>query len=270
MTLEKFERAFSILISRARELPAALMEEAGEGLPAEVAGDDFPTSTVLRFQVVANVEYEAALTLLLDEVTAVSAEIILRGLLEACAHLHYIAVGSDQKERTCRAIRTELGMAIAIENLSRQFIGMDTTERKRLSAEAESRKTLLKTRQSRLGCKGKPRDYSNVGDALKEMVKLEPDLDWAIDLYLSATMLAHQQNPDRLIRDIGGGANDVVFPSHSLRCARFDHILVTYGLLSQRFYQVVKPGQAPDGFLTALQSQRTDDLIQRGMEGAFD
>ena len=270
MISDEFQQTFALLINEARGLPDLLMTEASEGLSEHVAGDDFPTSTVMRMQLMANVEFEGAVALLMDEITTVSSEIILRGLLEACAHLHFIAAGHDQNERKCRAIRTELGMAAAIESLALQFRGIDTDERDRLLAEAHDRQTFLQAEQSRLGCRGRRRDYGDVGATLKEMVAQDQRLDWALDMYVTATSLAHQQMPDRIIRDVGGGMNSVVLPANSIRAARFDHILVTYGLLSQRFYQVVKTGLGPDRFLNALQSLRNHELIQRAMQGAYD
>jgi hypothetical protein len=270
MTGQEFEEGFAALLARARELPTLLMEQAAHGLDPAISGDDFPVATVLRMQHWANVEFEGAVALLADEMTSPAAEVLLRALLEACAHLHFIASGVGQTERACRAIRTEWGMATGMLNMGRKFAGIEDEARAKLMNEGKRREQFLQAEHSRLKCKGGRRDYGDVGSVLKEMVAEEPTLDWALDLYMMASSVAHQFMPDRILRDVGGGHTAFVAPPPSERAARFDHILVSYGLLGQRYFQVVKEGQRPDGFLVALQGLRDEALVHRAMTGDFD
>ena len=127
----------------------------------------------------------------------------------------------------------------------KKYKQIDSKTKAHLLAEGADRQKFLQATHSRLKCRGGPRSYGDVGSALKEMVKDDLRLDWALDLYVTASGVAHQLLPDRIMKDIGEGRSAVVLPDPPERAARMDHLLVTYGLVGQRFFQIVKPGRQP-------------------------
>lgn len=164
----------------------------------------------------------------------------------------------------------EWGMTQEMVNIGKQFKDMPEEQGGPFETEAEDRRKFLEAAHSRAGCAGGPRNYGDVRAALHEMVTTEPKLAWAYDMWVVASAVAHQLVADRIFGEVAVGQSDVVQIPLAERAARLDHLLLAYGLASQRFFPVVKPGQQPEGFLVALQGLRSSDTLARGLQGEAD
>jgi hypothetical protein len=78
-------------IDDARDLTSVFFDIADEQLADGVRGDAFPDSTVLRLNLAVSVQYFAAVSALGEAETALGALSLLRGLIEAWAHLYLCA-----------------------------------------------------------------------------------------------------------------------------------------------------------------------------------
>jgi hypothetical protein len=81
-----------------------------------------PEATVFKLLRLAEHNYQAAVACLAEAGTALGADTLMRALIEAWAHLDYIA--SDEQGAACRAVALELGMATEVLNSVRAVPAM--------------------------------------------------------------------------------------------------------------------------------------------------
>lgn len=114
---------FQARLDLARELPQQLEEDfCAAGQTGALPGDQLPEATVFKLLRLAEHNYQAAVACLAEAGTALGADTLMRALIEAWAHLDYIA--SDEQGAACRAVALELGMATEVLNSVRAVPAM--------------------------------------------------------------------------------------------------------------------------------------------------
>jgi hypothetical protein len=104
-----FEPNFTVVLDRAASFGETVHSAVASLHPPDVSLDQMPESTVWRLHLTATASYEASIQCLRIRCSSLGGYIVLRGLLEAWAHLDFIADGFQGGSPALRAIRYELG-----------------------------------------------------------------------------------------------------------------------------------------------------------------
>jgi hypothetical protein len=105
----EFESDFGAVSDRAASFGEIIHSGIASLHPPDVSLDQMPESTVWRLHLIATASYEASIQCLRTRYSPLGGYIVLRGLLEAWAHLDFIANDSQSGSPALRAIRYEQG-----------------------------------------------------------------------------------------------------------------------------------------------------------------
>ena len=105
----EFESDFGAVFDRAASFGEIIHSGIASLHPPDVSLDQMPESTVWRLHLMATASYEASIQWLRTRYSSLGGYIVLRGLLEAWAHLDFIADDSQSGSPALRAIRYEQG-----------------------------------------------------------------------------------------------------------------------------------------------------------------
>lgn len=232
------------LLDLAEGLPACLDECKSELGPAMLRWDDFPRITFLRLETAARLAFEAGLWLLRNPPVAYGAEVHLRTLMEAMAHVTWIA-GLDRVPFTPaqakqRAICFDFGAAREVQRLSDSIPTRyhdDATSRKG----ADGRLREFGRIHQGTGCSCTGRLWSAASQTLKDMVQTaaavaeEQGRDLASNpfevypyLYRTSSALVHVGLFDRYLQQVEPGVTDFVPASNQHRARTLTWLVHTY------------------------------------------
>lgn len=111
MSERSLEQSLLTLIDRANEFADRGLALIDGLRPEEMTGATLPDATVWKLHLVATINYRAGLACLRQPETSLGAFTLLRGLLEAWAHLDFIQDNTAGDDARCRALRFERGMS---------------------------------------------------------------------------------------------------------------------------------------------------------------
>jgi len=109
ITSGEFETDFDGVLDRAASFGEIVHNAVASLHPPDVSLTQMPESTVWRLHLTATASYEASIQCLRTRYSSLGGYIVLRGLLEAWAHLDFIADDSQGGSPPLRAVRYELG-----------------------------------------------------------------------------------------------------------------------------------------------------------------
>jgi hypothetical protein len=207
------------LLARAEILPV-LIGDVG----ATLDWNSFPDGTVQRLLISAIPTLHGSIVLLAHRSTSFAHRLLVRGLAEAAAHIHYIRGTDDGKRAPCRAIAVDRGMAIAVRQQKERY---DTKEQIKV---AHSRVADLTKHATTHGC-GKPmaRTFRHVSGELTAMAKENPKVAWIEELWHSMSGSAHMSDYDYMLSLGPDGALVVDFPPPVFAATSFNNLLPLVG-----------------------------------------
>ena len=218
-----FESAFSVVLDRAANFGEGVHAAVASLHPPDTTLDHMPESTVWRLHLTATASYEAAVQCLRTRYTSVGGYILLRGLLEAWAHLDFIADESQSGSGALRAVRFELGAHQEWEESSHDAPGGHPSP-----LIANDNQQAMSELWQQQGGKGSPalRGRKHVQATLTHIATRE-GFDWLRGLYRSTSAAAHMFGVNFLLED-HAGTTAVVWATSAQRCSWFG---LEHGLL---------------------------------------
>lgn len=196
--------------------------------PQSIETDDYVRRAVYSLRVALLVDYHAVLTLLREPMVAYAGEGVLRGGLEALAHLAWIAHGEPASNRTGKRLRNKRKTDHCLSNNRESWSNPHTRAlcwlmsdsrwfHRNVAAAHRSVKDPRTTRQARrrmqkmaklhkaTGCPGKRgRDQTDVEPMLMLLAR-HFKLWWLPDLWRAYSATAHQAVPRRLASESVSG-----------------------------------------------------------------
>jgi len=265
---ERFQDRFVLLLGEARALAHHMSESMGARFADGVPGDAFPEATVQRLLLALFPLYHAAVGVLDDPETTLASLALMRGLIEAWAHLYFL-MGTDKgADCACRAIRLELGWSASMVSLARAA-GPDMRDQLEV---AERRLAEIDAMKSQRGCKGGRRDYGDVDQTITTMARLY-GIDWLPGAWRSASQMAHVGGWDWLLEDQGDGTSAFVYPPPSHRATRLNHLVVLFYNVVQTALVVIgvnfESDAATDPHVRAMRIL-DDRFLARAIDGDYD
>jgi hypothetical protein len=214
-----------------------------EGQPAAVAWDDFPAATVERVLSWAHLETRAALVLLRAPATSPAAEILLRGLLEALAHLAWIQEARTPAEQRCRALCYELGRTQSYADGLRKM-GPDAIAHlpADTSVRVEADLDTIRQLHGAAGCRCRGRHEGLVEADLKGLAQAVGQ-PYVYELWVTSSRAAHQFAFDRIARSTQPGITAVSEATLADRGRLLTWVVAIYGYVGQMALLLENPGQ---------------------------
>ncbi|HWD37315.1 MAG TPA: hypothetical protein VG944_00575 [Fimbriimonas sp.] len=180
--------------------------------------DDLATDLVLRLRSVAVPEFYAILTLLVHQVEAIAADVLIRSLLEALAHAAWIVDGEAESDassgRACRGDdRSRVSVirrAHCLEyGMAKQFAlsvqkGSPASMAVRTPADAEAWLSEAEEAHRQTGCGGVGRGYRDVARTLTHFGERMNLGAWPVDLWRVTSGVGHQLMPQQFAQDVEG------------------------------------------------------------------
>jgi hypothetical protein len=194
-----FESDFSTVLDRAANYGETVHSAVASLHPPDVSLDQMPASTAWRLHLTATAGYEASIQCFRTRYSSLGGYIILRGLLEAWAHLDFIADDSQGGSPALRAIRYELGVHQEWEDSAHDAPGGHPSP---LIAQ-DNYDVMLKLWQESGGV-GNPtlRTRKHVQPTLTNIAARQ-NLDWLRGLYRSTSATAHMFGVNFLLQSQG-------------------------------------------------------------------
>jgi hypothetical protein len=249
-----------------------------EGVEGDVWFEDaelYPGALLLHMERWAAQQYAGALVLLTMPAVATASLVLLRGLLEAYAHLSWIAEGSDDgpTSRRCRALCYERTAAKelldAVSNAAAGVAADGADE------EAQRRVDNLDRLLRGLKCRCRGRDFSSVLPTIRQIAAADPAARWMPDMVRATRMTAHQAQRDRLHAFGPDGA--LVIGSAATpyeRLVLLEWLVVGYARLSRELARILRPmaevtvaakvAEVKAGIVTLMRVVRPDLVEQHG------
>jgi hypothetical protein len=199
-SLDQPETAFATVLDRAASFGEAVHGAVASLHPPEASLTQMPESTVWRLHLTATASYEAAIQCLRLRYSSLGAYILLRGLLEAWAHLDFVADGSQGGSSALRAIRYELGVLQEWAESAH-----DAPDGHPSPLIAQANRTAMLEQWSEHGGQGTPalRTRKHVPATLTSIAARER-FDWLRALYRTTSSATHMLGVDFLMQDAGG------------------------------------------------------------------
>jgi hypothetical protein len=227
-----------------------------------------PNATVFRL-LLATVPLDHAAVLALSEPeTTLGSLALMRGLIEAWAHLYFIQAAVPA-QMACRALRLERGwvadtVALAHfedENLPGQL------------QKARQREAAILELWTDLGCKaGRPRRYGDVRATIKD-IETKFRIDWLLQIWSSASQTSHVSGWDWLLVDHEDGGTRPILPMPSHRAGRLNHLTVLFsnvGSTALHSVQVDLESAVSRRFHNRALTLLDDPFLKRAIDGDFD
>jgi hypothetical protein len=221
-----FERDFSALLTRAREMADTLYASLAVSYP-----NVFPDSTVIRTIVATAPLYHAALLALAEPDSSLGALALARPILENWLHLHWIA-GDEMSDAACRALRLEMGWA----HWTHQLVTAngDATQIHELEARIGEVQRMLDERH----CSGRRRDFGDINRATKEAAK-ELGRDWLPTAWQAASQVAHGSGCEWLLHS-EGDATAWEHPTEENRAGWLNNLVVLFNNFAQTAFALLR------------------------------
>jgi hypothetical protein len=231
-------------------------------------GDQVPEATVERLLIALLPLYHAAVASLEDPETTLAALALMRSLIEAWTHLYFMMEPDSPSERSCRAIRLELGWAKDMAGLARSA----EEEMPGQLSVALRREQGIEELRAKRGCKGGARTYGHVDQEVTRMAK-KFGIDWLPGSWRSASQMTHVAGWDWMLVDQGDGTSSFGHPSPSHRAARLNHLVVLFSNVSQTALVILGVGldsAGSRGIHEAAMAILDDPFLRRAIEGDYD
>lgn len=198
--LDRSETAFATVLDRAATFGEVVHGAVASLHPPEASLTEMPASTVWRLHLTATASYEAAVQCLRLRYSSLGAYILLRGLLEAWAHLDFIADGSQGGSPALKAIRYELGVLQEWEDSAH-----DAPDGHPSPLIAQDNRAAMLEQWSEHGGQGTPplRTRKHVPTTLTSIAARER-FDWLRALYRTTSGATHMLGVDFLLQSAGG------------------------------------------------------------------
>ena len=240
---ENDEIRFRRLLRQATTVVGLLAECRSVGKPVEISWDDFVSVAVEHLLTWADLETRAALSLLRDAAVAPAAEILLRGLLEALAHVSWIGSPPTPEERRCRALCYELGRAVSyghgLRKMSPDAVShLPADTKASLDDNIDTIRRLLRE----AGCKCSRRHEGNVESDLKGLAQAL-NAPYVYELWVTSSWVAHQFAFDRLARSNDVGVMTLAAPTAVDRAKLLTWVVAIFGYVGQAALLIENPGQ---------------------------
>jgi hypothetical protein len=206
-------------------------------LPEDMTFGTMPHATIQQLHLASTINYRAALACLRQAETSLAAYGLLRGLLEAWAHIDFIADDSQGGDARCRALRYERGAAQdLLDNLQAAPLGFDPSAWKTTHAENQQ---AIDDLWRDLGCaNAKPRSRRHVEGTLKA-ISDRLMLDWVLPAWRSASAVVHMFGEDYIFDHDDKGNSHLVWALPRFRAAWLAFLAAAYGYLTVTSAQVL-------------------------------
>lgn len=243
-----------------------LSELLAEALPEYVLGDQVPEATVFRLLLATLPLYHAAVLVLVDPETTLGAMALMRGLIEAWAHLNFIQTG-PRETMACRALRVERGWAQQMASLARSARNADEL------AKADERQQQVDDLWQRSGCaRASARTYKQVPTTLQAIEKVL-GIDWLVATWQAASLMTHVGGFDWSLEDQADGSSAAVLPKPSHWANQLAHLIVLFSVVTSTGFTIleVNPEDGPATELDReVQRLIANRFLERAGEGDFD
>lgn len=223
-----FESAFATILDRAASFGEIAHGAIASLHPPDASLAEVPQSTVWRLHLTAVANYEAAIQCLRTRHSSLGSYIVLRGLLEAWAHLDFIADNSQGSSPALRAIRYELGAHQEWEDSEH-----DAPDGHPTPLVAQDNHDVMLQLWGESGGQGTPalRRRNHVQPTLTGIATRE-DLNWLRGLYRSTSAATHMFGVNFLLESVGD-TTIVVWATPAQRCSWLAWVVVCFEHLSQ-------------------------------------
>lgn len=220
MAIDARERGIRRLIQQANGLPELLLK-LDPTYPGPIEHDDHPAVTLGALRTAALLQYGAILTLTAQPDVAGEAEILLRSLIEALAHVAWIHEGvggriRDERDAGARAICFDLGIAHRRAYDAQGFLVDEPGDRRTLIAMANEALDDARKRHAATGCQC--RGYRLQTQHVLRALALDNGSRQIHDAWIMGSGAAHNFMPTRLYRGNPDGTTQVGAPiKHGMR-----------------------------------------------------
>ncbi len=205
---DSFKTVWNALLDRAVAISDHALSLIDHALPENTSMATLPHGIVYRLHLAATATYRSAIVCLRSPETSVSAFALLRGLLEAWAHLDFIGDDGQGGDVRCRALRYELGAAKEwMDSVHDAPPGFD---QETWGAQAQTRLVDIQEAWQLLGCTGKPRTRKEVDATLHRMGK-RAKMEWVPGAWRATSVTVHMYGVDFALLDRGDGSSDLVW-----------------------------------------------------------
>lgn len=209
-----------------------------------VEGDDLPNSSVYRMMAVVDVQYRAALQALVHAESSLGAQTLMRGLIEAWAHIDFIW-SEGLEGASCRALSIELGWLLERKRMYQNFPESVLPGLAPHLAAIDSNLEVVETLWASLKCQGKSRSYGSVNTQVTKMAK-RPGLEWLIPMWRLQSEATHMGTSEWLFTEVAEGRNEIHFPSSAHRATWFQDALILYNNVAVTVIRILRNGANPD------------------------
>lgn len=222
-----FEEMLGRLVGKAADISDAGFELIDSHLPEGFSRDQVPQSTVYRTHVVATSTFRSGLICLRAPETALTALSLLRGLLEAWAHLEFIQNEDYGGDPACRALRFERGTykewGLAVD------LGSDPEVDEIRATHRDQVRELDQIWRDH-GCKGRDRTQGNVAETIERLAK-QPRMEWLPQMWKVTSASLHMLGSDFLFES-SNGESRLVWAPNVQRAVWFRFSVATYVYLT--------------------------------------
>ena len=237
------EVPFRRLLRRAVVLVNLLAECRSVDKSIEIEWDDFVAVAVEHLLTWADLETRAALSLLGESAVSPAAEILLRGLLEALAHVSWIGTASTADERRCRALCYELGRTQSygdgLRKMSPEAVSHLPAD---TAAELEDNLRTIRDLLRDAGCQCHRRHEGHVEAELKSLAR-SLNAPYVYELWVTSSWVAHQFAFDRLARSNDRGVMTLTAPALADRAKLLTWVVAIFGYVGQTALLIENPAQ---------------------------
>jgi hypothetical protein len=249
-----FEAMLDRLIGKAADISHAGFRLIDSHLPEGFSRDRVPESTVYRLHIVATSAFRSGLICVKAPETALTALGLLRGLLEAWAHLEFIRNSDYGGDPACRALRFERGIHKEWGNAVDLASGPDLSEIK--DAHAEHLRALDQIWRDH-GCKGRERTQGNVAETITEKLAKQPFMEWLPQMWKVTSASLHMLGSDYLFES-SDGESWLVWAPDVQRALWFRFNVATYVYLTWTAASILG---AEDAVLQAFQGSGREIIM---------
>ena len=239
MSGRSFEQSLLILIGRANEFADRGLALIDDLRPEGMTGVTLPDATVWKLHLVATINYRAGLACLGQPETSLGTFTLLRGLLEAWAHLAFIQDSTAGSDGRCRALRFERGMSREWANNVRAAPpGFDQTAWQAQQA-AHDRELDVLWRQFR--CRGTDRTQGQAGATLTRL-STQPGMAWVDGVWRATSGTTHMYGVEFVLTDRGDGTTELVWALPAHRASWLMWLAASYSYLTTTAATILRPG----------------------------
>lgn len=227
-----FEAAFGAPLTGAGALSDQSLAAVNSLLPDDFRFATMPHGTLLKLHLVATANYRAGLVCLRSAETSVVALSLLRGLLEAFAHVAFIGDESERGDPRCRALRFERGLAHQWDNnVHGPIPGFDEQGWR---VEHDQHVKEIEALWTEYGCGSAARDRTQgqVEGTLKRVGKTA-GFEWLIPAYRAGSGAVPMYASDFLLHSDGAGTSQIVWARPSRRAGWFTFLCGAYGNVTE-------------------------------------